>query len=138
VGISAKVKKKELMEFLIPQEAMVTTEMCMCLFYFFPSNHCTFLFFFSAGGDISESKKEKRVNGVLGTTRGLGNHGDVKLKKCVLVEPYTTSVPIDQYAQFLIIASHGVWEVFTPQEASSLLLKVCCFKLKCNIDLKKN
>ncbi|XP_052080893.1 protein phosphatase 2C-like domain-containing protein 1 isoform X4 [Mytilus californianus] len=77
-----------------------------------------------AGGDISESKKEKRVNGVLSTTRGLGNHGDVKLKKCVLVEPYTTSVPIDQYAQFLILASHGVWEVFTPQEATSLLLKL--------------
>ncbi|XP_063412783.1 protein phosphatase 2C-like domain-containing protein 1 isoform X2 [Mytilus trossulus] len=77
-----------------------------------------------AGGDISESKKEKRVNGVLSTTRGLGNHGDVKLKKCVLVEPYTTSIPIDQYAQFIILASHGVWEVFTPQEATSLLLKL--------------
>ena len=104
----------------------------MCFFF----SQITLLSLFSTGGDISESKK-KRVNGVLGTTRGLGNHGDVKLKKCVLVEPYTTSVPIDQYAQFLIIASHGVWEVFTPQEASSLLLKVCCFKLKCNIDLKK-
>ena len=58
------------------------------------------------------------------TTRGLGNHGDKKLKKCILVEPYTTCVPIDQYAQFLILATHGVWEVFTKQEAASLLLRV--------------
>ncbi|XP_021354131.1 protein phosphatase 2C-like domain-containing protein 1 isoform X2 [Mizuhopecten yessoensis] len=77
-----------------------------------------------AGGDISESTKEMRVNGVLAATRGFGNHGDVKLKRCVLVDPHTITVPVDQYAQFLILASHGVWEVFTEQEAASLLLKL--------------
>ncbi|XP_069107456.1 protein phosphatase 2C-like domain-containing protein 1 isoform X2 [Argopecten irradians] len=77
-----------------------------------------------AGGDISESTKEMRVNGVLASTRGFGNHGDVKLKRCVLVDPHTIAVPVDQYAQFLILASHGVWEVFTEQEAASLLLKL--------------
>jgi len=64
------------------------------------------------------------VNGVLLTTRGLGNHGDEGLKKCVLVEPYTTSAPVDQYAQFLVIASRGVWEVFNEKETASLLTKV--------------
>jgi serine/threonine protein phosphatase PrpC len=64
------------------------------------------------------------VNGVLLTTRGLGNHGDKPLKKCVIVEPYTTSAPVDQYAQFLILASRGVWEVFSEKEAASLLIKV--------------
>ncbi|KAH3753995.1 protein phosphatase 2C-like domain-containing protein 1 [Dreissena polymorpha] len=76
------------------------------------------------GGNFTESEKECFVNGVLLTTRGLGNHGDKRLKKCVIVEPYTTSAPIDQYAQFLILASRGVWEVFTEKEAASLLIKL--------------
>ncbi|KAK3083234.1 hypothetical protein FSP39_017441 [Pinctada imbricata] len=81
-----------------------------------------------AGANISESSKEMMVNGVLATTRGLGNHGDVTLKKSILVEPHTITVPVDQYSQFVIIASNGVWEVFTEQEAASLLLKL----LPCN------
>ena len=70
------------------------------------------------------SEKELRVNGVIATTRGLGNHGDPPLKKCIIIEPYTTAVKIDQYAQMLIMASHGVWEVFSPEEAASLLVQV--------------
>ena len=76
------------------------------------------------GGTVSESERELRVNGVLSTTRGLGNHGDPALKRCVITEPYTTSVKIDQYAQFLILATHGVWEVFSEDEAAALLLQV--------------
>ena len=77
-----------------------------------------------SGGTINESERELRVNSILATTRGLGNHGDVSLKKCVISEPYTTSVKIDQYAQFLILASNGVWEVFSEKDAASLLLQV--------------
>lgn len=77
-----------------------------------------------AGADISLSEKEMRVNGVVATTRGLGNHGDVALKKSVIVEPHTMSVAVDQYCQFLLLASHGVWEVFTETEATNLLLKL--------------
>ncbi|KAL3855116.1 hypothetical protein ACJMK2_014345 [Sinanodonta woodiana] len=73
------------------------------------------------GGTLSESTAECRVNGVLCATRGLGNHGDKKLKECVLVEPYTTCVPIDQYAQFLFMATKGVWDVFSVKEAANLL-----------------
>ncbi|KAL4217224.1 Protein phosphatase 2C-like domain-containing protein 1 [Mactra antiquata] len=80
------------------------------------------------GGTLSESTKECQVNGVLLTTRGLGNHGDKNLKKCVIVEPHTISAPIDQYAQFIILATRGVWEVFTEKEAASLLTKL----LPCN------
>lgn len=77
------------------------------------------------------SEKEMRVNGVVATTRGLGNHGDVALKKSVIVEPHTMSVAVDQYCQFLLLASRGVWEVFTETEATNLLLKVtyvCCLQ----------
>ena len=73
---------------------------------------------------MSDSNRELRVNGILATTRGLGNHGDPGLKKCVISEPYTTSVPIDQYAQLLVIASNGVWEVFSEEQVASLLIEV--------------
>lgn len=76
------------------------------------------------GATTNESEKELRVNGILTTTRGLGNHGDVDLKRCVSIEPYTTNVKIDQYAQFLVLASKGLWEVFSEDEVASLLLQV--------------
>ena len=73
---------------------------------------------------MNEGEKDLRVNGVLSTTRGLGNHGDPGLKRCVITEPYTTSVQIDQYAQFIILATNGVWEVFSEHDAASILLQV--------------
>ncbi|XP_005099163.1 protein phosphatase 2C-like domain-containing protein 1 [Aplysia californica] len=78
----------------------------------------------NAGGNLSNSERDTRLNGVLSVTRGLGNHGDKKLKDCVLVDPHVTTIPIDQYAQFLVLASHGVWEVFSPEEVASLLSKM--------------
>ena len=71
------------------------------------------------------SDRDQRLNGVMATTRGLGNHGDPALKKCVINEPYTTSVPIDQFAQCLILASDGLWELFSDKEVASLVLQVC-------------
>ncbi|KAK7507422.1 hypothetical protein BaRGS_00001357 [Batillaria attramentaria] len=76
------------------------------------------------GGTVSCSEVDCRVNGVLATTRGLGNHGDLMLKKCVLVEPHTTSVMVDQYAQFLVLATSGVWEIFSEQEVANLLMRM--------------
>ncbi len=64
------------------------------------------------------------MNGVLATTRGLGNHGDLSLKKCVISTPHTSFVTVDQYCQLLILASNGVWEVFSDHEAAALLLQV--------------
>ena len=65
------------------------------------------------------------MNGVCLTTRGLGNHGDPTMKSLISWEPHTTTVPVDQYAQLLILATNGVWQVFSPQEAAELLLQVC-------------
>ncbi|WAR11469.1 PP2D1-like protein [Mya arenaria] len=75
-------------------------------------------------GTLTESNKDCCVNGVLLTTRGLGNHGDLPLKKCVLVEPHTGSAPIDQYAQFLILATRGLLpnnQIPAPNRVSSTL-----------------
>lgn len=77
------------------------------------------------GGDISDSSKSMLVNGILSATRGLGNHGDKKLKQCIAVEPHTMAVEVDQYAQFIVIATKGIWEVFSEKEVSTLLLEVC-------------
>ncbi|CAH1789884.1 unnamed protein product [Owenia fusiformis] len=76
------------------------------------------------GGTVNDSKKEPRVNGVLATTRGIGNHGDPALKKVVLNEPYATTVKIDQYAQYLVMASHGLWEVFNEHEVADLVVQM--------------
>ena len=76
------------------------------------------------GGVFSHSDKETRLNGIVPTTRGLGNHGDPGLKKLMITEPSFCTVPVDQYAQFLILATPGVWKVFSPQEAAELLLQV--------------
>ncbi|XP_038047867.1 protein phosphatase 2C-like domain-containing protein 1 [Patiria miniata] len=74
-----------------------------------------------AGGSVKDGAHGGRVNGVLDTTRGLGNHGDPLLKAAVLAEPHTLSVTIDSQSEFLILASHGVWEVLSEQEAVSLV-----------------
>ncbi|GFR85649.1 protein phosphatase 2C-like domain-containing protein 1 [Elysia marginata] len=78
----------------------------------------------ACGGNLSSSEKDSRVNGVLSVTRSLGNHGDSKLKDCVIVDPHVTSVPIDQYAQILVLASSGVWDVLSDEEVTSLLVKL--------------
>ncbi|XP_059175256.1 uncharacterized protein LOC131955248 [Physella acuta] len=74
-----------------------------------------------SGGDIS---KNKLVHGVLPVTRGLGNHGDTRLKESVIAEPHVTAVPIDREAQMLVLASHGIWEVFSEDEVADLLTKM--------------
>ncbi|KAL8617478.1 hypothetical protein ACOMHN_048116 [Nucella lapillus] len=76
------------------------------------------------GGTLNTSEVDCRVNGILATTRGLGNHGDPILKKCVPVEPHTYSLQIDQYAQFVVMATSGVWEVLSDQEVGSLLMRM--------------
>ena len=45
-----------------------------------------------AGANLNHSDRLPRVNGVLATTRGLGNHGDPDLKKAVIVDPHTMTV----------------------------------------------
>nr|XP_002738696.2 PREDICTED: protein phosphatase 2C-like domain-containing protein 1-like [Saccoglossus kowalevskii] len=89
-----------------------------------PNNHNERVRVSKAGANVAVSEKGSRVNGVLDTTRGIGNHGDPPLKKAVICEPYATSVVIDQYAEFLILANNGVWEVFSEDEAVALLTKM--------------
>ncbi|XP_031572715.1 protein phosphatase 2C-like domain-containing protein 1 [Actinia tenebrosa] len=72
-------------------------------------------------GQVSTSEKSILVNGLLSSTRGLGNHGDPSLKSVVIHHPDVKCVPLDESDQFLIFASNGIWEVFDEQEVLLLL-----------------
>nr|XP_014344988.1 PREDICTED: protein phosphatase 2C-like domain-containing protein 1 [Latimeria chalumnae]XP_014344989.1 PREDICTED: protein phosphatase 2C-like domain-containing protein 1 [Latimeria chalumnae] len=88
----------------------------------FNSNERTRIF--QAGGTISFNEKQRLVEGLTGATRGLGHHGDPKLKTSVIPIPYTVSVPIDNLCQFLILASSGLWEVLNANEVVSITLQI--------------
>ena len=74
-----------------------------------------------AKGDISKSEKTALVNGVLKSTRGLGNHGDPNLKTSVIKTPAVNCLTLEESDQFLILASNGVWEVLSEEEVILLL-----------------
>jgi serine/threonine protein phosphatase PrpC len=50
------------------------------------------------------------IGGVFETTRGLGNHGDKDLKKCVIHTPYFRTYEIDPTIECIIIATEGLWQ----------------------------
>jgi len=74
-----------------------------------------------ARGDVSKSDKTALVNGVVKSTRGLGNHGDPNLKTSVIRTPFVNCLTLEDADQFLILASNGVWEVFSEEEVILLL-----------------
>uniref|UniRef100_A0A8C0H6A0 Protein phosphatase 2C like domain containing 1 n=1 Tax=Chelonoidis abingdonii TaxID=106734 RepID=A0A8C0H6A0_CHEAB len=76
------------------------------------------------GGNISTNEPKGLVEGLIRATRGLGHHGDPKLKKSVIPVPYTISVPTDDSCQFLILASNGLWEVLDKNEVVILTLRM--------------
>jgi serine/threonine protein phosphatase PrpC len=45
------------------------------------------------------------------STRGLGNHGDKDIKKCVINTPYCWSYEIDPTLECIVIATEGLWQV---------------------------
>ena len=74
-----------------------------------------------AKGDICQSDKTALVNGVVQSTRGLGNHGDANLKSSVIRVPVVNCLTLEESDQFLILATNGVWEVFSEEEVILLL-----------------
>ncbi|KAM9165279.1 protein phosphatase 2C-like domain-containing protein 1 [Pangshura tecta] len=76
------------------------------------------------GGNISTNEPKGLVEGLIRATRGLGHHGDPKLKTSVIPVPHTISVPTDDSCQFLILASNGLWEVLDINEVVILTLRM--------------
>ncbi|XP_040336027.1 protein phosphatase 2C-like domain-containing protein 1 [Herpailurus yagouaroundi] len=71
---------------------------------------------------ISSNEPHGLLEGQIKTTRGLGFHGNLKLKKSIIPAPHTISVPIDDLCQFLILATHGLWEVLDTKEVTALAM----------------
>ncbi|XP_008155000.2 protein phosphatase 2C-like domain-containing protein 1 [Eptesicus fuscus] len=74
------------------------------------------------GARISSNEPYGLLEGQIKTTRGLGFHGNPKLKKFIIPVPQTMSVPIDDLCQFLILATNGLWEVLDKKEVTALAI----------------
>lgn len=74
-------------------------------------------------GVIVKTEKCALVNGVLATTRGLGNQGDWRLKVCVINKPRFRALKLRQEDRMLVLASEGLWKVFNHREILCLLNK---------------
>ncbi|KAM5232347.1 protein phosphatase 2C-like domain-containing protein 1 [Hipposideros larvatus] len=74
------------------------------------------------GAIISSNEPFGLLEGQIKTTRGLGFHGNPKLKKFFIPAPETISVPIDDLCQFLILATNGLWEVLEKKEVTALAM----------------
>lgn len=62
----------------------------------------------SIGVKISENGL---ISGIIGTSRGLGSHGDKDIKKSVISAPYVWTYEIDPSLECIIIATEGLWQV---------------------------
>ena len=74
-----------------------------------------------ANGDVSKSERTALVNGLVSSTRGLGNHGDPNLKVSVTHRPVVNCIPLEDSDQFMILASNGVWDVLNEEEVILLM-----------------
>ncbi|XP_036188623.1 protein phosphatase 2C-like domain-containing protein 1 [Myotis myotis] len=74
------------------------------------------------GAVVSSNEPYGLLEGQIKTTRGLGFHGNPKLKKFIIPVPQTMSVPIDDLCQFLILATNGLWEVLDKKEVTALAI----------------
>lgn len=72
-------------------------------------------------GFIVKTEKCALINGALGTTRGLGNIGDVDLHNCVINDPTFRSVELLANDQIIVLASSGLWKMFSYEETTNLV-----------------
>ncbi|ESQ51507.1 hypothetical protein EUTSA_v10017990mg [Eutrema salsugineum] len=68
----------------------------------------------TTGGYVDTFHGVWRIQGSLAVSRGIG---DAQLKKWVIAEPETKMLRIDQEHEFLILASDGLWDKVSNQEA---------------------
>ncbi|XP_020585837.1 probable protein phosphatase 2C 25 [Phalaenopsis equestris] len=76
----------------------------------------------SLGGYIDCSRSVWRLQGSLAVSRGIG---DSHLKQWVISEPETRVIKIQPDCEFLILASDGLWEKVSNQEAIDIARPLC-------------
>eukprot|EP00794_Sanderia_malayensis_P017769 gene17769-19544_t len=74
-----------------------------------------------SNGSVSIGTKSAFVNGIVSSTRGLGNHGDPKLKSSVICKPKIDVIRMSCDDQFVLSCTAGVWEMFNAEEIMFLL-----------------
>ena len=74
-------------------------------------------------GLVVKSERCALVNGILNTTRGLGNQGDWRLKICVINRPTFRVVNLKPTDKMLVLASEGMWKIFSHNDVVFLLSK---------------
>ncbi|KAK4353178.1 hypothetical protein RND71_028696 [Anisodus tanguticus] len=74
------------------------------------------------GGYVDCCRSVWRIQGSLAVSRGIG---DSRLKRWVVAEPETKILTIEPECEFVILASDGLWEKVTNQEAVDLLRPFC-------------
>lgn len=74
------------------------------------------------GGYVDYCNGVWRIQGSLAVSRAIG---DQHLKEWVTAEPDTTTVNIQPDCEFLILASDGLWDKVTDQEAVDVVLPFC-------------
>ncbi|XP_057867559.1 probable protein phosphatase 2C 2 [Cryptomeria japonica] len=76
----------------------------------------------NSGGYVDCRHGVWRVQGVLAISRGIG---DLHMKDYILAEPDTKKIEIESDCEFLIMASDGLWDKVTNQEAVDLARPFC-------------
>ncbi|KAG2327558.1 hypothetical protein Bca4012_036564 [Brassica carinata] len=76
----------------------------------------------TTGGYVDTFHGVWRIQGSLAVSRGIG---DAHLKKWVIAEPETKVLRIDQDHEFLILASDGLWDKVSNQEAVDIARPFC-------------
>lgn len=74
------------------------------------------------GGYVDSCHGVWRIQGSLAVSRGIG---DRNLKKWVTAEPDTTILPIEREHEFLLLASDGLWDKVSNQEAIDIARPLC-------------
>ncbi|KAH7677908.1 Protein-serine/threonine phosphatase protein [Dioscorea alata] len=76
----------------------------------------------SFGGYVECCRGTWRLQGSLAVSRGIG---DAHLKQWVIPEPETSTVSIKPECEFLILASDGLWDKVSNQEAVDIARPLC-------------
>ncbi|OIS98185.1 putative protein phosphatase 2c 25 [Nicotiana attenuata] len=75
-----------------------------------------------SGGYVDCSRGAWRIQGSLAVSRGIG---DSHLKRWVIAEPETKILMIEPECEFLILASDGLWDKVSNQEAVDVVRPLC-------------
>ncbi|KAI3793230.1 hypothetical protein L1987_35846 [Smallanthus sonchifolius] len=81
----------------------------------------------SMGGYVDCRNGVWRIQGSLAVSRGIG---DQHLKKWVIAEPETSIINIRPECEFLILASDGIWDTVSNQEAIDIVRPFCIGTMK--------